>query len=79
MPSIVGQSREARVPLFGRKIGLPVPSRGSVAWYAGLGAMAAFEVIDWPVALVVAASHALATRTQDPAVRQLGAGAEAGS
>jgi hypothetical protein len=40
--------------------------------------MAAFEVIEWPVALVVAASHALATHARDPAVRQLDEGAEAG-
>jgi len=39
--------------------------------------MTAFELIDWPVALVVAASHALATHARDPAARQVGEGTEA--
>lgn len=58
------------------RIGLP--GRGSLAWYVGLGAMTAFEVIEWPVALVVATSHALATHARDPVVRELSEGAEAG-
>ncbi len=41
--------------------------------------MAALEVIEWPVALVVATSHALATHAWDPAVRQLSEGTEAGA
>lgn len=52
-------------------------TRGSVAWYAGLGAMAAFEVIEWPIALMVAVSHALATHTSEPVLREPGEGTEA--
>lgn len=54
-----------------------MPNRGSLAWYVGLGAMTAFEVIEWPVAIVVAASHALATHAANPAARELGEGTEA--
>lgn len=66
-------------PLFGGRFGLPRPSRGSLAWYVGLGAMTAFEVIEWPVALVIAASHALTTHAQDPTARELAEGTQAGT
>lgn len=52
------------------------PPRGSLAWYVGLGAMAALEVIEWPVALVVGATHALATSTRDPQLEEFLEGAE---
>jgi hypothetical protein len=47
---------------------LPPPSR--LLFYAGVGALAAFEVIEWPVAAVVAAGTYVAgrTREQDRAV-----------
>lgn len=61
--------------MLGNRIGLP--SRGSLAWYAGLGAMTALEVIEWPVAAVVAVSHAIATHGRDPVLREAGAGTEA--
>lgn len=35
---------------------LPLPPTGQLLWLGGLGALAAFEVIEWPVALVVAAA-----------------------
>lgn len=66
---------EVRIPLLGLRLGLP--QRGSLAWYAGLGAMTAFEVIEWPVAAIVAVSHAIATNSRDPAARELADGTEA--
>lgn len=68
------KSSAPRVPLFGTRLGRP--SRGSLAWYVGLGAMTALEVIDWPVALIVATSHALADHTRNPTARELGEGTE---
>jgi hypothetical protein len=64
-----------RVPLLGITIGKP--DRGSLAWYAGLGLMGALDVIDWPVALVVGVSHALATQARNPEVREAAEGTEA--
>jgi hypothetical protein len=68
------RSSGPKVPLFGTSLGLP--SRGSLAWYVGLGAMTALEVIDWPLAIIVATSHALTDHTRNPAARELGEGTE---
>jgi hypothetical protein len=38
--------------------------------------MTALEVIDWPVALIVATSHALADHARNPAARELSEGTE---
>jgi len=65
---------QPKVALFGKRLGLP--GRGSIAWYAGVGAITALEIIEWPVALVLATSHALATHARDPAARELGQGTE---
>ena len=40
---------------------LPPPQR--LAYYAGLGALAAFQVIEWPVALAIGAGTAVAARS----------------
>ena len=39
--------------------------------------MAALEVIDWPVALVIGIGHELSHRARTRAVRELGGGIEA--
>ena len=56
-------------------------SRGPehVAWYAGLVVMALFEVIEWPVAIVIAVGHEIAHRSRSKALRELAQGIEAGS
>jgi hypothetical protein len=40
--------------------------------------MAIFEVIDWPVAIVIGLGHEIAHRTRDQALRELAEGIEAG-
>lgn len=65
-----------KIPLL--EITINAPDRATVTWYVGLGAMTALEVIDWPVALIVAASHTLATHARHPEVRELVEGIEAG-
>jgi hypothetical protein len=80
MPQPAARSRATpstgfRIPLL--NIELNKPSRGSLAWYAGLGAMSALEVIEWPVAILVAVSHALATHSHNPDVRETAEGAQA--
>ena len=49
-----------------------------LAWYAGLTLMALFEVIEWPVPLVIAVGHELAHRARNKAIRALAEGIEAG-
>lgn len=46
------------LPLLG-KIKVPPPEQ--LAYYGGLALLAAFEIIDWPVAVAVAAGHLLAS------------------
>ncbi|HKS44679.1 MAG TPA: hypothetical protein VJT49_06105 [Amycolatopsis sp.] len=49
---------------------VPPPER--LAFYAGLGALAAFGFIEWPVAVVVVAGHVLADQHWSRAVAGLG-------
>jgi hypothetical protein len=43
-----------------------------LAFYVGVGALAAAEIIEWPVALVLTAGHILIARTNRPALEELG-------
>ncbi|GAA5180002.1 hypothetical protein GCM10023322_11290 [Rugosimonospora acidiphila] len=65
--------RQFRLPLMG-DVTLPPP--GQLAYFAGLGLLAAVEVIEWPLALVIAAGHLLADQHWSRALRGLGAAAE---
>ncbi|WP_430331767.1 hypothetical protein [Rhodococcus sp. ACT016] len=58
-----------RLPLVGD---VAVPRPDQLAYYAALGLLAAFEVIDWPVALAIAAGHALAADQRHRALHQVG-------
>ena len=49
-----------RLPIVGQ---VPLPSTGQLLWLGGLGAMAALEVIEWPVALVAAAGTYIAEQS----------------
>ncbi len=50
-----------------------------IAWYAGLGAMAAFELVEWPLALLIGVTHAIETRSHDQIVEELASGVDAGA
>lgn len=65
------------LPVLGARLTLPPPDH--LAWYVGLGIMAVFELVEWPVALVVATSHAIAQRTHHRTVANLAEGAESGA
>ena len=54
------------------------PQAQRFAWFAGLALMAALEIIDWPVALVIAVGHEIAHRARNQALRELAEGVEAG-
>jgi len=49
-----------------------------VAWYAGLGALVAFEVVEWPIAALLAATHFIEHNARDGIVKQLTEGLEEG-
>jgi hypothetical protein len=51
---------------------LETPPVEHLAFYAGLGALAAAEIIEWPVAMVLAVGHVLIGLTHRPALRELG-------
>ena len=46
---------QVTLPVIGLRLGLPRPER--LAWYAGLGLMAAFELVDWELALIIGVGH----------------------
>ncbi|MFG1678478.1 hypothetical protein [Micromonospora sp. NPDC049282] len=50
-------SRRVDVPLLG-EVAVPPPDK--LAYYAGIGVLAALQVIEWPLALVITAGHVLA-------------------
>jgi hypothetical protein len=56
------------LPLIGR---LPM-NREQAGLYAGLGVLAALEVIEWPVAAAVAAGYWLMRRSQSGTLRDFG-------
>lgn len=57
------------LPLVGR---VPIPHPEQLAYYGALTVLAAVEIIDWPVALVLAAGHALVANSHNRVVEELG-------
>ncbi len=64
-----GESFAVELPVLGR---VTVPPPEQLAYYGGLVLLAAFEIIDWPVAVAVAAGHMLATSQHSEILEQLG-------
>lgn len=44
-----------RLPLPGMPVAMPTGLPGRVLWWGGLAALAAFDVVEWPVAVIVGA------------------------
>jgi len=61
--------RRVEIPVLG-EVAVPPPDK--LAYYAGLGVLAAFQVIEWPLALVITAGHLLADQHLSGVVRGLG-------
>ena len=57
------------VPVVGQ---MEIPRPEQLAYYGGLAALAAFELIDWPVAVVIAAGHLLASNHHNRILEELG-------
>lgn len=64
-----GQTFVLNLPVVGR-VSIPRPEQ--LAYYGGLGALAALELIDWPVALVIGAGHLLASNHRNQILAELG-------
>ncbi|MGC4744963.1 hypothetical protein ACLQ28_04785 [Micromonospora sp. DT201] len=66
------------VRMYGRRVELPmlgevaVPPPDKIAYYAGLGVLAALQVIEWPIAVVITAGHLLADQHFSGLVRGVG-------
>lgn len=62
-------SRRVDVPMLG-EVAVPPPDK--IAYYGGLGVLAALQVIEWPLALVITAGHVLADQHMSRLVKGLG-------
>jgi hypothetical protein len=64
-----GETFVVNVPVLGQ---LEIPRPEQLAYYGGLAALAALELIDWPVAVVIAAGHLLASNHRNKILEELG-------
>ncbi len=70
----VERIREARgfavnLPVVGR---VRVPRPEHLAYYGALGALVALELIEWPIALAIAAGHVLIENQHSQVARDVG-------
>ena len=56
---------------------VPLPTAAQIPWIAGLGLAAAVELIDWPVAILLAVGHTIMTNSKNEQLRELAEGVEA--
>ncbi len=64
-----GETFVVNLPLVGQ---MEIPRPEQLAYYGGLAALAAFELIDWPVAVVIAAGHLMASNHHNKLLEELG-------
>jgi hypothetical protein len=58
-----------KLPIVG-SVGIPRPEH--LAFYAALGALAALEIIEWPVAVIIAAGHVMTAEAHHRTVHEIG-------
>jgi hypothetical protein len=59
------------ITVAGRRMEVLPPEQ--IGYLVGIGLLAAIEIIDWPVAIVLAVGHTLAFRSQRAGFQKLGA------
>ena len=64
-----GQSFAVNLPVVGH---LRIPHPEQLAYFGALGVLAAVELIDWPIALAIAAGHMLAEDQHNRALEEVG-------
>ncbi|HWF34119.1 MAG TPA: hypothetical protein VG295_02075 [Solirubrobacteraceae bacterium] len=52
------------------------PTRSSLAWYAGMGAMTAAGLLEWPLAAIVVTGHLISENSRSSAVSGAASGVE---
>lgn len=62
-------SRMLRIPPFGN---VALPPAPHLAWYVGVGTLAVAEIIEWPIAVVLALGKALADNRSSSTLREFG-------
>ncbi|WP_413231991.1 hypothetical protein OG271_11665 [Micromonospora rifamycinica] len=67
--TVQAYTRRVEVPMLG-EVAVPPPDK--IAYYAGLGVLAALQVIEWPLALVITAGHLLADQHLSGLVKGIG-------
>jgi len=61
-----------RIVLSVNDVKFQTPPVEHLVFYAGLGALAAAEVIEWPIAVMFSAGHLLMEMTHRPGLQALG-------
>ncbi|OBG92193.1 hypothetical protein A5697_07395 [Mycobacterium sp. E3251] len=64
-----GETFHVNLPVVGQ---MEIPRPEQLAYFGGLAALAALELIDWPVAVVIAAGHLLASNHHNKLLEELG-------
>ena len=66
-----GPQRMPRLPLpgMGMPVAMPTGLPGRVLWWGGLAALAAFDIVEWPVAIIVGAGEWVAEQYAKAAVQ----------
>ncbi|OBF98762.1 hypothetical protein A5773_08605 [Mycobacterium sp. 852014-52450_SCH5900713] len=64
-----GETFHVNLPVLGQ---MEIPRPEQLAYFGGLAALAALELIDWPVAVVIAAGHLLASNHHNKLLEELG-------
>ena len=60
------------------RAGAPLP-HPRFGWYVGVAVMAAIEIIEWPLAIMMMLGHEIAHRAHSKALRDFAEGVEAGA
>ncbi|MGD1238333.1 hypothetical protein [Mycobacterium seoulense] len=55
-----------------KSVTLAVPAREQLAFYAGVGAMAVFGIMEWPVVAALVVGHALVNSQHNKVLQSLG-------
>jgi hypothetical protein len=65
------------LPVINVDVGLP--DRAGLLWYAGLGAMAAAEFVEWPIALLLAGTHFIENHSHSRDMQAIAEGIDTGA
>lgn len=63
-----------RIPII--DLELNRPTKSSLAWYGGIGAMAGVGLVEWPLAAVIVVGHLISENSKSPEVSGAAEGAE---